>query len=325
MTTQDILTEAQLAQFEETGYLVVRGLFDLERDIEPVVAEYTNLLDTLARKWFAEGKLTSLYHELPFSKRLTCIIAESGQAYYQHMDISLPQANVTEDTPIHHGPAIFALLRSPRLLDVVEQFIGPEIYSNPVQHVRIKPPEQALPEGFTRNPLVTRTPWHQDLGVIDDEADESNILTVWFPITEVYEENGCLAVVPGSHKRDLVLHCPHPTGTVNIPENIIGSEGIPLPMSPGDVLFLTSKTMHTSLRNVSDEIRWSFDLRYNPIGHKTGRPWFPGFVARSRQEPNSELRDAEQWATLWREARSHLAYASDPTFNRWDGNAEGCA
>ena len=325
MTPPAILTEAQLTQYEETGYLVVRGLLDLEQDIEPVVAEYTHLLSTLAETWFAKGKLSSTYDDLPFGKRLTRIIAESGQAYYQHMDISLPQSNVSEDTPIHHGPAIFNLLCSPRLLDAVEQFIGPEIYSNPVQHVRIKPPEHALPADFARNPLVTRTPWHQDLGVIDDEADQSNILTVWFPITEAYEENGCLAVIPGSHKQDLVLHCPHPTGTVNIPEKIVGSEGIPLPMSPGDVLFMTSKTMHTSLRNISDEIRWSFDLRYNPIGQKTGRPWFPGFVARSHKQPESELRDAREWGALWREARSHLAQVGDPTFNRWDGNAEGCA
>ncbi|MEM7112511.1 MAG: phytanoyl-CoA dioxygenase family protein [Chloroflexota bacterium] len=325
MTTPAILSAVQLAQFEEEGYLVVRGLFDLEEDIQPVVAEYSALLDHLAKTWVAEGKLSSAYDDLPFGKRLTRIIAESGQAYYQHMDISLPQANVSEETPIHHGPAIFNLMCSPRLLDAVEQFIGSEIYSNPVQHVRIKPPERALPEDFARNPLVTQTPWHQDLGVIDTEADESNILTVWFPITEATVENGCLAVVPGSHRQDLALHCPHPTGTVNIPEKMIGAAGVPLPMNPGDVLFMTSTTMHTSLLNVSDKIRWSFDLRYNPIGQKTGRPWFPGFIARSRSHPESELRDAGQWAALWRDARSHLARNGDPTFNRWDGNAEGCA
>lgn len=325
MTTSTILTDTQMTQFAATGYLVVRGLLDWDEDIQPVVAEYMALLDRLAADWVAEGKLSETYAHLPFGERLTQIIAESGQAYYQHMDISLPQANVSEETPIHHGPAIFNLLCSPRLLDAVEQFIGPEIYSNPVQHVRIKPPEHALPDDFARNPLVTQTPWHQDLGVIDDEADESNILTVWFPITEAHEKNGCLAVVPGSHQRDLVLHCPHPTGTVNIPDKIVGTEGVPLPMSPGDVLFMTSTTVHTSLPNVSHEIRWSFDLRYNPIGQKTGRPWFPGFVARSQQQPELELHDAEQWARLWREARSRLAQSGDPSFNRWDSNAVGCA
>ena len=40
------------------------------------------------------------------------------------------------------------------------------------------------------------------------EADESTILTVWIPITEATEENGCLKVVPESNKHDLQTHCP---------------------------------------------------------------------------------------------------------------------
>ena len=237
----------------------------------------------------------------------------------------MPQAGVTEDTPIHHGPAIFNLLRSPRLLDAVESFIGPEIYSNPVQHVRIKPPERKLPDTMSKNALTVITPWHQDLGVVADEADETDMLTVWLPITEATAENGCLAVVPGSHKGELQLHCPREKG-LTIPDAIVErTDSLPVPMKPGDVLFLTSMTMHTSLPNVSDDIRWSFDLRYNPIGQPTGRPWFPGFVARSQANPDEALTDAGRWAELWREARSRLARDGDPDFNRWDGNALGCA
>lgn len=325
MSSPNRLTEEQLSHFDEAGYLVVNSLLDFEEDIQPIIDEYSQLLDELAQKLFSEGRLNSLYTDLSFGERLIRIIAESGEAYYQHMDISLPQANISEETPMHHGPAIFSLLRSPRLLNVVEQFIGSEIYSNPVQHVRIKPPERALPDDFSRNPLVAVTPWHQDLGVIDVEADQSNILTVWLPITVANEKNGCLAVIPGSHKDDLALHCPHPTGSVNIPEKMIERQSISLPMRPGDVLFMTSKTIHTSLPNVSNDIRWSFDLRYNPIGQHTGRPWFPGFIARSQNNPEEELHDANQWAQLWRDARSHLTWTGNPTFNRWDGNAEGCA
>ena len=318
------LNKEHMTQFEEQGYLVVEGLLDQEKDLQPVIDEYSALLDSLAKDWYAAGDLSATYGDLPFGERLTRIIAESGQAYYQHMDFSLPQATITEETPIHHGPAIFNLLRSPRLLDAVECFIGPEIYSNPVQHIRIKPPERALPASISRNPMTAVTPWHQDLGVIDEEADETDILTVWFPITEASVKNGCLAVVPRSQKGELLLHCPRETG-LTIPDEIVGSYSIPLPMQPGDVLFMTSKTMHTSLPNVSDEIRWSLDLRYNPIGQPTGRPWFPGFVARSRANPETELTNAGKWAEVWREARSRLARDGDPSFNRWDGDALGCA
>ena len=62
-------------------------------------------------------------------------------------------------------------------------------------------------------------------------------------------------------------------------------------------------TCHGSLPNRSDRIRWSLDLRYNPTGQHTGRPVFPGFVARSRRNPDSELDDPAVWAGLWRQAR----------------------
>ncbi len=345
MIKQKPLSDEELAQFVNEGYVVARGLLDLELDIQPVMAEYEARLGEVMNGWQARGRLKETWPELPFGERLTRIVSETNLDYSQPLDISLPQSNLTEETPIHTGPAIFNLMRSPRMLNAVEQFIGPEIYSNPVQHVRIKPPESALPEGFGRNSLITHTPWHQDMGVIHDEADESNILTVWLAITEATEENGCMVVVPGSHtslrvplgerpfgtalfpggKGHLALHCPIDGDSVTIPESRIQGEPKPLPMQPGDVLFMTSTTMHTSLRNLSNGIRWSFDLRYNPIGEKTGRPWFPGFVARSEENPETELHDAEQWAQMWRDARQNIIQNGIPTFNRWDGNAIGCA
>ena len=36
-----------------------------------------------------------------------------------------------------------------RLLDVAESILGPEIYSNPVHHARIKPPRRFLPAAAT--------------------------------------------------------------------------------------------------------------------------------------------------------------------------------
>ena len=99
-----------------------------------------------------------------------------------------------------------------------------------------------------------------------------------------------------------------------------------MPMQPGDVLFLTSRTIHGSLSNNSDDVRWSFDLRYNPIGQPTGRGAFPGFVARSSVDPTSELRDPAEWEALWRQARDRLAVEQvKGPFNRWDPNDPVCA
>jgi hypothetical protein len=320
--------KVDLERFHEEGYLVVEDVLDVREDLEPVVAEYTALLDDLAAKWHAEGKLTSTYAELPFAQRLARVLTEMGPRGYQPFDISLPFSGVTEDTPIHLGPATFALLTSPRLVDVIEQFIGPEILSNPIQHVRIKPPEHLLPEGF--GGLVSWTDWHQDQGVALPEVDETEMLTVWIPVSDATVENGCLCVVPRSHQRGLVTHCPaKPNGArrgLHIPDELRGSDATPLPMRRGSVLFLHRRTMHASLRNRSNDVRWSFDLRYQPIGQPTGRPWFPSFVVRSRRNPAAEVHDWRVWQSLWHATRSRLA-AQPPEgkFNRWSGTEPVCA
>jgi len=100
---------------------------------------------------------------------------------------------------------------------------------------------------------------------------------------------------------------------------------MPVPMQPGDVLFLTQHTIHGSLANESDDLRWSFDLRYNPIGQSSGRDLFPGFVARSKADPASVLRDPVAWEKLWRDTRDRLAREEHAPFNRWSADAAVCA
>ena len=54
-----------------------------------------------------------------------------------YFDFSMPQGEIKSDTPMWHGPAVFNTLTAPPILDAVESIIGPAIYSNPVQHVRL--------------------------------------------------------------------------------------------------------------------------------------------------------------------------------------------
>jgi phytanoyl-CoA hydroxylase len=320
-----ILSQAQLQQFEDDGYVVVEGVLDPDRDLGPVMAEYETVLDAIATQLMAEGAIASSHRDLPFCGRLIQICSESGRNFPQEFDISLPQTGITADTPLHTGPAVFQLLTAPRLLDLVEDLIGPEIYSNPVQHIRMKLPKHAVAKA-SYSGLVSRIPWHQDSGVILPEADESTILTVWLPLNRATIENGCLQVIPGSHRRELLAHCPTEKG-VAIPEPLLPVlPAIPLPMRPGSVLLMTKRTVHSSLDNITDrEVRLSFDLRYQPIGQPTGRPAFPGFIARSAARPESVLRDPAAWAHLWQVARARLAQQENPTFNRWRAGAGMCA
>jgi phytanoyl-CoA hydroxylase len=318
------LTPQQVQQFNEDGYLLVEGLFDPVEDIDPIIREYHGVLDRLAHELLANGEIASLHDDLPFGRRIIEVYRESGKVHAQYFDFSLPQADVKEDTPFWAGPAVFAMLRNEKLLDAVESIIGPEIYSNPVQHVRIKPPEQLTPIDANGKVQLGKTPVHQDNGVVLPEADLSDILTVWFPLWDATVENGCLVVWPGSHRQGLLDHCRSDLG-LHIPGKLLSGKAVSLPMKRGDALFMTKTTIHASHSNTSNDVRWSFDLRYNPTGQPTGRGAFPGFVARSRSTPASELRDPAQWEQLWRDTRYRLATQGAGAFNRWSAENAVCA
>jgi len=326
------LTQEEREHYDREGYVLVRQLLDVETDIRPVMDEYSGVLDRLARQLFEAGEIESLYEDLNFSDRMIACYRDSGRILAQYFDCSLPQAGTTVDSPIWVGPEVFRSLRNETLLDVVEDLIGPEVYSNPVQHIRIKPPQSALPDSRIDPVSGTKggfdagvTPWHQDNGVVQANADDTNMLTVWYPLTRATVEMGCLQVIPKSHEAGVLHHCRTVSGLA-VPDPMLNLEKVQaVPMEPGDVLFLTRRTCHSSLPNVSDEVRISFDIRYNPVGQPTGREVFPGFVARSRSNPDSELRDPEVWAQSWYDARERLAVENWEHYNRWRVNDGVCA
>jgi phytanoyl-CoA hydroxylase len=319
------LSAAQLQQFDRDGYLVVENVLDPVADIQPLFAEYTKILDGIVDGLIAEGVLHSRYEDLSFTDRLTQVCMESGRVYSSYFDISLPQKGVKHDSPIHVGPAVFNLLTSPRLLDVVESVVGPEVFSNPVQHIRTKLPPKVFAHGAKANGLVGKVEWHQDNGVVLPEADVATILTVWLPLTDATEQNGCMQVIPGSHREGLKDHCP--VDQLRIPDQLLElNRAKPLPMKAGSALLMNQQTVHSSLDNVTeDQVRISFDLRYQPVGQPTGRPAFPGFVARSIARPEQVLNDPAAWAKLWLDTRERLARAEDTAFNRWSADAAVCA
>ena len=328
------LTAQQVEGFYKYGFLKVDSILDPEEYLDPIIDEYSGVLDRLADELYAEGEITSRYEDLPFGDRVTAIYADSGKQFSGYFDICLPFMGVTEETPFWTGQAVLNALTAEPLLDAVESFIGPEIYSNPVQHVRIKPPEQLLPKDADGNPVIGATVWHQDRGTVTEDADETDMITAWFSLTDAAIEQGPLKIVPQSHDSGLLTHCLSYKGKKAdrvIPEHLFDIDStIPMPTKRGDVIFLHRQTVHGSLANVSDKIRWSFDLRYNPIGQPTGRGAFPGFVARSRKNPESELRDADTWTDMWRKARTKMASVnqddmSDVPFGRWTEGHPDCA
>ncbi|MEM7016026.1 MAG: phytanoyl-CoA dioxygenase family protein [Pseudomonadota bacterium] len=315
-----ILTQAQIQQFNQQGFIALEDVLDIERFIKPVEQEYDVQLRELCDAWSAQGKMPTLPPEATFADRIKASYA-AGLDYLQPLDISLPGKNVKPDTPMHTGPATFRLLTAAPLLDVVESLIGPEITSNPIQHVRIKPP-MALVRARENRSFITHTAWHQDRAVTLEEADRSRIVTTWLAMTDATLENGCLQVFPESHQGDMLTHCARPQ--LGIPEELLPAvKPKHVTVRKGGIIVFHPLTIHGAGHNNSEQLRWSFDIRFNVTGDPTGREMFPDFVARSRSDPEQELHDPQAWQQRWLSARERLAYKQPAQgFHRWGDNPE---
>ena len=317
-----MLTRDQMASFDRDGYLVIENVLDRTAVVDPIRREDAELLDALYADLHRQGRVDPSPDGLDFDGKLLAAY-QAGCDWFQPMDISLPGDRIHADTPMHFGPAVFGLLTDPNLLDLVECLIGPEITSNPIQHVRIKPPSANL-HGDEIRAHITATDWHQDRGVTHAEADATNMVTVWCAISDATVDNGCLQVVPGAHKAGMLPHCPK-TQTAIADGFVDEAEAVPLPVGSGGGGIFHPLAPHASLVNRTDGFRWSFDIRYNRTGEPTGRSHFPQFVARSRANPDSELKSWETWRSMWEAARSRLAAEPHIELHRWTSDAPFCA
>ena len=313
-----MLSQGQIAQFERDGYLIVENLLEPSL-LDRIREEYALLLDGLVAGWSSRGQVTGI-GGLSFFEQLE-VCYKAGLDWFQPMDISLPGGEIKADTPFHFGPAVFDLLTHSPILNAVESLIGPELTSNPIQHVRIKPPARKLDPDEIRA-HVGGTDWHQDRAVAHAEADNTSMITVWVAITDATVENGCLQCIPG--KPQVYPHCPK-RQTAIADGFLDKSRAVPLPVKAGGAVLFHPLTPHSSLDNQSDGFRWSFDLRYNKTGEPTGRSHFPGFIARSRKSPDTQLRDWREWRSMWERARAELAVQPHIPIHRWRADSPACA
>lgn len=91
-------------------------------------------------------------------------------------------------------PSIKALWSNEKLLDAVEQIVGPDIAGHPVWNLRIKLPQHHLEE----------VPWHQDNGYFEDDARGTMICTAWIPLMDTHKQNGGMAMVRKTHQKGRV-------------------------------------------------------------------------------------------------------------------------
>ena len=275
------LTVEQRAHYECHGYVLIEGGLHAA-DLAPVIAAYETFIDTQARRLHDAGTVSQLFEEEPFDRRLVCLCEEDA-SIYDHIDLMYCRLR-----------GVFEFLRNPRLLDLVEGVVGPEIICSPIQHVRAK-----LPSDLARGRNSHVAPWHQDAQVHTEEADPHFILTVWIPLCDATPENGCLRIIPRVHRGETVYWS---EGFGISEENMPEGEVLTVPMKKGSVLLLDKLTPHGSGPNATDGIRWSMDLRYQKAGTPTGRSCYPDFAVLSRAAPSSVLTEFATWDRLWLEA-----------------------
>lgn len=316
-----MLSPEQIGHFNTKGYLVVEDLVDQDT-LSAIRTEYAARVDDLYREWFSQGLVNEAPEKLGFWEKL-------DQGYlndldvHQPLNISLPHGDVKHDSPMHSGPAIFNLVRHPGLLDVVEDLIGPEITANPIQHVRIKPPERAVRKDELRAHVIA-TDWHQDKGVTLAEADDTTMVTVWLAVTDATIENGCLQVASSGPEEGLLPHCCRKQVAI-VDQDTLRENAVPTPVKAGGAVIFHPLTPHSSLANTSDDYRWSFDLRFNVTGQPTGRSQFPEYVVRSQNDPSQVLGDWKELKAMWDETRTRLSSGPYLPQHRWDVSNPYCA
>jgi phytanoyl-CoA hydroxylase len=103
-------------------------------------------------------------------------------------------------------------------------------------------------------------PWHQDRWA---HLDRDPQVTVWTAVDPATMENGCMKIIPGSHKE--LLNPDHPAGFLSdeIVETRVNEEdGIFLELKAGEVALLHNWLLHSSDVNHSDRSRRAFSVCY---------------------------------------------------------------
>ncbi|XP_060071963.1 uncharacterized protein LOC132551834 [Ylistrum balloti] len=272
------LPSHMIKQFFEDGYVLVKEFFS-SSELDPCRKAVEDQVERLAQKLFQAGKIKDLYNEYGLFKRLT------------HIEKDFPGANII----LHKYPelteAFKNLWTNERLLNVVEQLIGPEIAGHPLWNLRTKTPQNE----------ATTVPWHQDSAYLDNKSYKVLQPTAWIPLLDATADNGCMQVIHRGHRAGKVAthQCCHGgTWYVMVDEEEMEKS---LGMNPatdivtceipyGGMLLLNNMIPHRSLPNVSGDIRWSLDLRWQkpdlPFGFYDLKQ---GVLMRTAKDPNFKM------------------------------------
>ena len=160
-------------------------------------------------------------------------------------------------------------IAQPKLVAIATRILGPDVALYWDQAV------------YERPEAKRDFPWHQDNGYIPVEPAE--YLTCWLALADATIANGCIWIIPGSHKHGVVEHKETPIGK----QCYFGPDpGTPVELRQGSMACFSSLMFHRSGPNLSETIRKGYVIQYAPahVRHAvTGAPLARLIVARDGQ------------------------------------------
>ncbi|MXV85260.1 phytanoyl-CoA dioxygenase family protein, partial [Candidatus Poribacteria bacterium] len=139
-----------------------------------------------------------------------------------------------------------ARTRDPRLTDPVVDILGPDLLG--LNNLYIwKPPKIGL--GF---------PWHQDKWYFNHQYKTGTTVATWTAIDDADKDNGCLYVIPGSHKYGVREHIElegSQQGEFKQAQGARDEDGVAVEVPAGAVIYFNSQVLHKSTDNHSERFR----------------------------------------------------------------------
>jgi phytanoyl-CoA hydroxylase len=234
--SETLFSTDELQHYQDHGYVVKRRFFS-ESEIGP----------------FAKRFLAIVNEELPPAPGMT--VMRDVMVAKGAVQPGTPAAAIAKIQDFQNDPVLYdGYVKHPRLLDAAEQFTGPDIKA--IHSMLINKP----PGVDGRHPL------HQDLLYFPFRPADQ-IVGAWTALEPCTRENGCLVVVPGTHRGELLPHENPDWEWVNLA--YFGAKGVGahperahLVMEPGDTVFFHPVLIHGSGQNRTDGFRRAISAHY---------------------------------------------------------------
>ncbi len=155
------------------------------------------------------------------------------------------------------------LISDDRLLDIAQQFVGPDIALFATHYI-CKPPR-------TGQAVL----WHQDGSYWPIEP--MDVITMWLAVSDSTPANGCMRVIPRTHHLILEQHeerkdVDNVLGSAMREEHVDEAKAIDVILKAGDLSIHHPNIIHGSEANTSELWRMGLTIRYIPTSTRLLKP-----------------------------------------------------